>query len=514
MDTSATEEMFLSTEAIAIATTSGATSLVFSMLMLSIIMRSKERLSSPYHKITSFMSFWDIITSACILLTIVPMPSDVRDTYPFAEGRSYGNTLSCEIQGFLIITGQTFAMSSNIILNIFYLCTLRYGKSPEYINKRVLPIAFTVSALVSLTTGILPLAFGFLNPQQYEVFCYVGPYPKSCNKDESIECIRGEMKYETENLIFFIFGVVVGTVFLLFSISLLLVVFSVFKTEMTVRRLQIEAEQDAARFRGDSDEKLSLSRTKELRYTRTAGRMALMYISAFLITWIWTVISVVPVPKTLGVVGWLIIGYGRLLIFVPLQGFFNCLIFVYNKVHNILSSSPDEMTFSQALKKVIFSPSIEEEQVIVSTLGMVKRDIAYREEVEKKWKSFASNETPNKDLKDVLSATGLAEDALRTTDEKVFEDSPPKRQFYSNVNPLFHNNQVREIDSNDNINSSPSIQSSDLVSIPSSTIVSSRQDSLLSGFSSALSAFSHMNNDASKVSGNENKISGNSLPEA
>jgi hypothetical protein len=380
MDTSATEEMFLSTEAIAIATTSGATSLVFSMLMLSIIMRSKERLSSPYHKITSFMSFWDIITSACILLTIVPMPSDVRDTYPFAEGRSYGNTLSCEIQGFLIITGQTFAMSSNIILNIFYLCTLRYGKSPEYINKRVLPIAFTVSALVSLTTGILPLAFGFLNPQQYEVFCYVGPYPKNCNNDESIECIRGEMKYETEQLIFFIFGVVVGTVFLLFSISLLLVVSSVFKTEMTVRRLQIEAEQDAARI-SDSDEKLSLSRTKEFRYTRTAGRVALMYISAFLITWIWTVISMVR-PSTISVVGWLIIGYGRL-IFVPLQGFFNCLIFVYNKVHNILSSSPDEMTFSQALKKVIFSPSIEEEQVIVSTLGMVKRDIAYREEVEK-----------------------------------------------------------------------------------------------------------------------------------
>jgi hypothetical protein len=116
-------------------------------------------------------------------------------------------------------------------------------------------------------------------------------------------------------------------------------------------------------------------------------------------------------------------------------------------------------------------------------------------------------------LKDVLSATGLAEDALRTTDEKVFEDSPPKRQFYSNVNPLFHNNQVIEIDSNDNINSSPSIQSSDLVSIPSSKIDSSRQDSLLSGFSSALSAFSHMNNDASKVSGNE-KLSGNSLPEA
>jgi hypothetical protein len=509
----AAEKMFFSTEAIAVATTSGATSLVFSMLMLSIIMRSKERLSSPYHKITSVMSFWDIITSACILLTTVPMPSDVHDIYPF-EGRSYGNTLSCELQGFLIVTGQISAMSANIILNIFYLCTLRYGKSPEYINKRVLPMAFTLFGLVSLTAGILPLAFGFLNPQQYEVFCYVGPYPQTCNRGGNVKCIRGEMDYKTENLILFILAIVIGTVFFLFSLSLILVVFSVFKTETTARRLQMEAEQDAARFR-DSDEKPSLSRTRELTHTRTAGRVALMYISAFLITWVWTVISVVP-PKTLGVLGWLIIGYGRL-IFFPLQGFFNCLIFVYNKVHNILNSSRDEMTFSQALKKVVFSPSIEEEEIILSTLEMVKRDIAYREEIEKQWKSFESNETPSKDLREVLSATGLDEDALRTTGEKVvFDDPPAKRQFYSNVNPLLlQNNQVREIISsnNDKTKSSPSMQSSDLMSIPSSKIDSSRQDSLLSGFSSALSALSDMKNDA-KLSVIERLSSENSLPEA
>ena len=161
--------MFFSTEAIAIATTSGATSLLFSMLMLSIIMRSKERLSSPYNRIISVMSFCDIITSGSILLTTIPMPSDVHDIYPF-EGRSYGNTLSCEIQGFFVLVGQTSAIGVNVILNIFYLCTLRYGKSPEYINKRSLPIALTIFGLVSLTAGIVPLAFSFVKPQQYEVF--------------------------------------------------------------------------------------------------------------------------------------------------------------------------------------------------------------------------------------------------------------------------------------------------------------------------------------------------------
>ena len=490
--------MFFSTEAIAIATTSGATSLLFSMLMLSIIMRSKERLSSPYNRIISVMSFCDIITSASILLTTVPMPSDVHDIYPF-EGRSYGNTLSCEIQGFFVLVGQTSAIGVNIILNIFYLCTLRYGKSPEYINKRVLPIAFTFFGLVSLFSGIMPLVFGFVNPQRYEVFCYLGPYPHACNKEGNIECIRGKMNYETEASIFFISTIVLGSVFVLFSLSLFLVVFSVFKTEMTVRRLQIEADQDAARFRG-SDEKPRLSRAKEFRYTRNAGRVALMYTGAFLITWVWTVVSVMS-PKSIGERGWLIIGYCRLL-FVPLQGFFNCLIFLYNKVHNIRNSSLDELTFSQALRKVVFSPSIEEEVVILSCLEMVKRDIAYREEIEKEWKSFASNETPSKGLRDVLSATGLPEDALRTTGEKtVSDDSFPIRQFYPNVY------------SNKNTKFLPSIESSDLMSIPSSKIDSSRQDSLLSGFSSASSVFSrHVKNDA-KVSGKE-RLSENSLSEA
>jgi len=52
------------------------------------------------------------------------MPKDV--IYPFALA-SYGNVLTCEAQGLIYIIGNGICFAMNGILNIYYLCSLRFN---------------------------------------------------------------------------------------------------------------------------------------------------------------------------------------------------------------------------------------------------------------------------------------------------------------------------------------------------------------------------------------------------
>ena len=58
------------------------------------------------------------------------------------------------------------------------------------------------------------------------------------------------------------------------------------------------------------------------------------------------------------------------MIFQPLQGFFNLIIFVYHKVQT-LRHADDDLTVAEALEKVFFFPSRMEDRATVSNLNMV-----------------------------------------------------------------------------------------------------------------------------------------------
>ena len=495
-----------------------------SALVISIILRSQDRLSSPYHRIMFFMCFWDIVSSACIALTILPMPSDVHEIHPSTfPGRAYGNTTTCAMQGFFIFIGQAFAGNANGVLNIFYVCTLRYGMSEKILNRRVLPISLAVFGLLSLPAGLVPLSLGLINPRPRDLmYCTIGPYPENCNRLEGIECIRGNMNPQTEDLIFFMNLSLLISGFFFIVVPLALVVVAVFKTEKMARRLQRDDEQENERQRAqdfqqedgafeERDQPITFSsRSKKEGFeeTRTVGRIALMYIAAFFITWIWTIFAVVlniEQMKNLQEEVWDFLLIARHL-FQPLQGFFNSLIFVYNKVHNLRKSSPEDVTFFKAFKIVVVSPGDTPREIIVSSIEMVKDYVDAREEMESKWNGFGSKNTSSVNLAEALSATGMRKADFAKIED--YRDGPPQRKYYASspgIPALFTRNaNTRASPTNSsgsppNRRSSgstppssglqPSINSSDLVSNGTSGDgLSFMGHSLLSGCSSAFSS--------------------------
>ncbi len=418
-------------------TTSGTLSVVSSLLIMSIILRSSpESRFSPYHIIMFFMSFWDGITSTAIALTTIPMPSDVHEVYPF-KGKSYGNVGTCDAQGFIIWMGTFLAISTNCCLNAYYLCTIRYEMSEERVKKKILPLMLLFCMLVSIPIPMAALLLDYINPQPLSNFCAGGSFPAGCkvylddvtewnesdnadgngidgdqietpNHIQGIEC-RGTGNDDLiANFTIAFFG---GTFLLLFT-TLVVVVKTVFETEVKIRRSRRDrntnleaAETDDTGLAGtdsiggvtgengdhnvlavgSNTGPVNIRREQiEFKRTRAVLIQALMYIVAFLLTWGWVIIVVASTQTDIGAPS--VASKSILMLnsfFQPLQGFFNAMIFIYSKAHRVRQAHSN-LDFCQAVMMVIIAPSSIPE-IVVSRIDIVYEDSrqefirAYRE---------------------------------------------------------------------------------------------------------------------------------------
>jgi hypothetical protein len=282
------------------------------------------------------------------------MPKDV--IYPF-EMPSYGNIATCEAQGLVYMMGNAFVFCMNGILNIYYLCTLRYNMTEKTFRCYLEIPLFIVSLVISITlpsTALLNQEL--LNPSPTEPFCVANTYPLDCTKADNPECRGGGDS-----------GVIAPSInctiilfFFTLMITMALIVHSFYRNARRLRNAlkDIPSQEVDAKYE-------ALKRAQET--SRIIGRQALMYVAAFLITWIFgfakflweetgnadtELLSILP------------------MIFQPLQGFFNLIIFVYHKVQT-LRRADDDLTVAEALEKVFFFPSRMEDRATVSNLDMV-----------------------------------------------------------------------------------------------------------------------------------------------
>ena len=564
---------FFTWKARIIPTVSGIASLLFSVLGISIIIRSSSfrrefgggcgsepidlplsqpnrraaaSSMSPYHRIMCFMFFWDIVSSVAIAMTVLPMPADVQETYPF-PGKAYGNATTCAIQGLTITGGQFFAVYANCMLNVYYVCTLGYGVSTEKINRRMLPIMFTISVFISFPVFFSVYFLGLFNPRRHEPYCYIGSYPESCNWPGSkVECIGTYVSLETESLVQSVFMILFGLAFLLVVVSMILVIISAFKAELQQIQTDAILFHDDENSKGlnvlategvtdrDNDPSLSMkNKKKKFKHTRTVVFVATMYIFAFLVTWIWTVISLSKfMTKERGLqlsqAQWDLIGNIKLF-FTPCQGVFNSLIFIYNKAEDLRNTSPDHISFCDAVRIVITAPDTIPE-VIITRIEMVDNDLVYRDngagtgakggaEAEAEAEAGAgAGDAPSEDFDDfelsdngtpdlnhshALSRAGIEDDVFDRKENFVNVYESPTRKYYNNIEYLRRNSPdrfstvsrnggVSQVNSGqlsfDKTIEQPSVNSSDLLSQNDSRngMGSFSMSSLLSGFSSVL----------------------------
>ena len=385
------------------------------------------------------------------------MPADVDDVYTYPGGslwNSYGNERTCDAQGFFVISGLAFAMCGTCALNIYYVCTIRYGISNETLNRRILPILLVLTCLLILPITVTMVSLGLINPRPYELYCTIGPYPRGCNVDEHIQCIRGDMDPKAQDTVLLVITVLIVVGLFLILVPLSLVFMSVYRSESRNRangKAERKTRKADSQGMGERDgydneiydqpmAKFGSTENAEFQHTRTVGRVAIMYIAAFLATWCMSIISLLPITalKNLSKEDWKIINDTRGF-FLPLQGFFNALIFIYNKAHLLRKSSSEELSFFRACMRVIISPSKIPQDIALTSLRVVKEDLGCPDEMlSKSWIDFDhSKKTPSLDLRDALSQTGMNDEDF----EKVEKEKPGDlkvRKYYTDIEFLAH----------------------------------------------------------------------------
>jgi hypothetical protein len=280
----------------------------------------------------------------------------------------FGNTLSCEIQGAIVISGTYVFQAYVASLCIFYACVMVLRMRPETITKYVEWFLHLSPLFIGLTTSIMGLTTNSFNPGDTTPWCAFRRYPAACPThcwtpdDEGCECIRGG----PENDIVYYKIVYTISLYLYFTIIFTCLfaicmntLFSNIKLRIHIYKSKGRPEvgydretEDVLRFR-DTNHKSTLLQTFLYMFI-----MLLVFTSLFL-------------SKTLPVDGK---GYeaakGLRIFAVTIQGLVFFLIFFFIKVHNIKVADSD-VSLWEAMKRVFNEPP---DDIVLVNLEMLAED--------------------------------------------------------------------------------------------------------------------------------------------
>ncbi len=277
-------------------------------------------------------------------------------------------------------TSGRFLASFRFVSSV-YVCVIKFQLDSDIIKKYVEPTLYCQSMILTLFPGISFWKTGLINPQPYEPYCFVGSYPFGCAGD----CIRGGDSEGPRKMIltfalrYYLFLVIVLGL-LIVGMSMAIILVSIRRKEravLTTTRLMNDNKTSnvlTVQQRPHAPQPFGISRNcdgsfcpsgegkdldTEMTYSTPALEraqsirrkkitfQACMYILAFLLTWVFPVLTfcirrsiVIAVFK---------------MIFQPSQGFFNAIIFVYHKVNNFQEAYP-RYSFFEATWKVLRHP--------------------------------------------------------------------------------------------------------------------------------------------------------------
>eukprot|EP00979_Chaetoceros_neogracilis_P003892 scaffold676_cov175-Chaetoceros_neogracile.AAC.1 len=356
-----------------IPTVTSIISFFASALIIYIIARSdRNRYTATYHRIMVFMSIADMLSSSAISLTTIPMPQDVNEVYSF-DGNSYGTVVTCEIQAFTYVLGISLSAGASLCLSVYYLLTIRYHVSHQVITRCVEPTFF----IMTLLMGAIPQIFTTLrrqlyNPNPLMSWCVVSEFPQGCS-DDGVGCIRGqEGAAKARTIVWFqvaaltilqvvCLGSIVATVYTRHKEQAQTELFNIYGSNQLVPKYEEdlqpasieevswrdEGEVQYQEVEKESDAPLQHNNgANSIQDTRMIVKHAIMYAVAFVGTNFFPILS--PDSTILAILT---------ITFRPLQGFFNALIFISQKVY-IIRQADEDLTFYKALNRIIMSPSV------------------------------------------------------------------------------------------------------------------------------------------------------------
>mmetsp|Transcript_3714 Transcript_3714/g.4224 ORF Transcript_3714/g.4224 Transcript_3714/m.4224 type:complete len:419 (+) Transcript_3714:58-1314(+) len=300
---------------------SGFASIAGSSIIIYIILSAGHRRLQYVHcRLLLGMSIVDILNSAALGLSFIPAPRDI----PCSLG--YGTTATCTAQGFFMQLGLAVP-GYMAMLSIYYLAIISFSIPEESIAKKIEPFMHAIALLPMLIAAIVGASESLF-------FSRAG----HCWVQESQQCVDGDCRE-------FTLGdgrwlVIVSSVWIVLMTSVIFIcAFSISckmrKRAVATRRLLSQEVQGEVRIDG---------------MVRESFRQAILYVVGFTLTYMWTGLSLIS-PADAD--GRKMVFHVLTALFLPLQGFWNFIIFIRPSFVALREEDKD-LSFIGVLNKIIF----------------------------------------------------------------------------------------------------------------------------------------------------------------
>lgn len=256
-----------------------------------------------YHRLVLGLSCADIVASIVNILSTWPIPEGSKGVF-----LASGTTQTCTAQGFFNELGNLCTPLYNLSLCAYYVLVIRGGWTENEIKSRVEPIMHIVPIATAFLIAILGIPFTLYNNSGW--LCWIATYPGGCHKDGT--CTRGEHA----NIFRWVHYAIIWS--------------AILSVTAGMTSIYLKARNQEKQQAGGDAPRGSKSKNVVIQ--------AWLFVGALYVTWFFTTIT-----RIYGVV----MGKNNFVllvlmaIFFPLQGFFNCLVYLRPRYLRCRSRNPD-----------------------------------------------------------------------------------------------------------------------------------------------------------------------------
>ena len=342
---------------------SGTLSLVASITLVWILLRSHVRLSTTTNRLLFALCVADIMSSSAHVFSSFVAPKELN----YLVWNAHGNVASCEASGFFQFMGMNLGMFYNASLCFNYLAIVRYNKRPDYIRDKIEPWFHGVSIIFSLVVSIIPLIKNYYNFAQT---CLPNAYdPKHCEGYEdgivpdgyTIPCGRGGTDSAGTTYFIPVFFPVLFALPVIIIVTMSLMYRTVVETENKLKKYgRSTLALKTGNVRNTTDTSLKPrgpEKKSRSNLTRGGGSRAVMNKAfAYSMAWLLTYGTLIVLAGML--LGNASIPKGLIIIYtltLPLQGIMNLFIYISPRVLSAKRSKKVNLSWRQALMKGLTS---------------------------------------------------------------------------------------------------------------------------------------------------------------
>jgi len=242
------------------------------------------------------------------------------------------------VQGFFITVGFIVPWY-NAALCVYFSLVINYNKTESWLRKNIELYFHLVPIVIVTVMGVAGFVFQVFNFTG--VRCFVSPYPTRCDMNPNVDCTRGESYFAFR----YSFAIQEVIIFVIILVCMSSIVVSTRRQERRQRSWDLRLPTVAIEVSSTLRRRQKRNQVR-MKRTKQVARQAFMYVGACFLTFVWTFIFEIAAriakrpPFKITVITFA---------FLPLQGFFNFIIF--NRFHATNGFTQLSSSFSSIVER-------------------------------------------------------------------------------------------------------------------------------------------------------------------